>query len=101
MFFVCLPLKLPNDKLLDYVKKFRSKYSDIPGKMFRRGIVEGIRELAVRAEVVHLVADSELIHWAKCGFPAALAKMKPYSPDPGQHFFEISVKLDIVKCHGS
>ncbi|KAG1670258.1 DNA (cytosine-5)-methyltransferase 3A [Nymphon striatum] len=88
--------ELPNDKLIDFVNKFHSKYTDSSGKTFKRGVVEAITEIAVRALVHDLVADTELIQWAKQGFPSPSAKQNPYAPDPSNPYPE-SVRSHLTK----
>lgn len=74
--------ELPRDKLTDFVIDFNNKFSEFAGKMFKRGVVEAIKEVAVRAEVD--IADNDsprFLSWAKEGFYTNSKKGLPYAPD--------------------
>ncbi|XP_076312572.1 DNA (cytosine-5)-methyltransferase 3B-like isoform X2 [Tachypleus tridentatus] len=74
--------ELPRDKLVDFVEDFSSKFSDFAGKMFKRGVLEAIREVAVHAKVEFVEGDSaRMLSWAKNGFRTESSKPNPYAPD--------------------
>ncbi|XP_022246328.1 DNA (cytosine-5)-methyltransferase 3B-like isoform X2 [Limulus polyphemus] len=91
--------ELPRDKLVDFVEEFSSKFSDFAGKMFKRGVVEAIREVAVHAEVEFVEGDSAgMLNWAKNGFRTESSKPNPYAPDIATPISEnVSKHLNRIK----
>ncbi|XP_076338328.1 DNA (cytosine-5)-methyltransferase 3B-like isoform X5 [Tachypleus tridentatus] len=92
--------ELPKDKLLGLVGAFNDNYIDLGGKFFKRGVLEALQEMAVRAGVDVAEGDSaKLLSWAKHGFRTESRKTNPWAPSVENPIPEnVRRRLDRIKA---